>query len=89
MILSEESPESDNFNDPKFLAIYEQAMDLYGLIHARYILSPKGLAMMREKYLMGGFGTCPRVLCKRQYVMPIGVSEELNTSRVKVYCPRC
>ena len=73
----------------RFLAIYEQAMDLYGLIHSRYILSPKGLAMMREKYLMGGFGTCPRVLCKRQYVMPIGVSEELNTSRVKVYCPRC
>ena len=64
-------------------------MDLYGLIHARYILSPKGLAMMREKYLMGGFGTCPWVLCKRQQVMPIGVSEELNTSRVKVYCPRC
>jgi len=40
-------------------------MDLYGLIHARFILSPKGLAMMREKFLMGGFGTCPRVLCKR------------------------
>jgi len=34
-------------------------MDLYGLIHARFILSPKGLSMMREKYLMGGFGTCP------------------------------
>ena len=34
MILSEEAPESDDFNDSKFLEIYEQAMDLYGLIHA-------------------------------------------------------
>ena len=65
MILSEEAPESEDFNDSKFLEIYEQAMDLYGLIHARYIVSPRGLAFMKEKYLLNGFGTCPRVLCKR------------------------
>lgn len=64
-------------------------MDLYGVIHARYILSPHGLNKMREKFLQGAFGTCPRVLCERQHVLPIGVSEELSTSRVKVYCPRC
>jgi casein kinase II subunit beta len=45
--------------------------------------------MMKEKYMMGSFGYCPRVLCERQNVLPIGVSEELSTSRVKVYCPRC
>ena len=89
MILSEEAPESEDFNDSKFLEIYEQAMDLYGLVHSRYILSPRGLAFMKEKYLLNGFGTCPRVLCKRQSVMPIGISEELNTSRVKVFCPKC
>lgn len=72
-----------------FLEIYQSAMDLYGLIHARFILSPRGLAMMKEKYMMGSFGYCPRVLCERQNVLPIGVSEELSTSRVKVYCPRC
>lgn len=59
-------------------------MDLYGLIHARFILSPRGLAMMREKYLLGTFGSCQRVLCERQLVLPIGLSEELSTSRVKV-----
>lgn len=59
-------------------------MDLYGLIHTRFILSPRGLAMMREKYLLGTFGTCQRVLCERQLVLPIGLSEELSTSRVKV-----
>lgn len=72
-----------------FIEIYQQAMDLYGLIHARFILSPRGLAYMREKYLLGEFGSCPRVMCKRQYVLPIGVSEELNSSRVKIYCPKC
>lgn len=64
-------------------------MDLYGLIHARFILSPRGLAMMKEKFVLSSFGYCPRVLCERQNVLPIGVSEDLSTSRVKVYCPRC
>jgi len=44
---------------------------------------------MREKFLLGKFGVCPRVLCERQAVLPIGMSEDLRTSRVKVYCPRC
>ncbi len=44
---------------------------------------------MKEKYMMGTFGTCPRVLCERQSVLPLGLSEELSTSRVKVYCPKC
>ena len=68
----------------RFLEQYQSAMDLYGLIHARFILSPRGLALMREKYMLGTFGTCQRVLCERQFVLPIGLSEELSTSRVKV-----
>ena len=72
-----------------FLEVYQAAMDLYGLIHARFILSPRGLAMMREKFLLGAFGMCQRILCDRQVVLPIGLSEELSTSRVKVFCPRC
>lgn len=49
----------------------------------------KGLQLMREKYLSGKFGNCPRVLCERQNNLPVGMSEELRTSRVKVFCPRC
>lgn len=45
--------------------------------------------MMKEKYVAGKFGACPRVLCERQNVLPVGMSEELRTSRVKVFCPRC
>ncbi|MCL4143197.1 UNVERIFIED_CONTAM: hypothetical protein GTU68_034505 [Idotea baltica] len=44
---------------------------------------------MREKYLEGKFGTCPRVLCEKQNVIPIGISEDLKIARVKIYCPRC
>ncbi len=64
-------------------------MDLYGLIHARFIVTPKGLQLMKQKYVEGCFGICPRILCEGQPVLPIGLSDELNKSRVKVFCPRC
>ena len=35
------------------------------------------------------FGICPRLLCDKQEVVPIGLDEELSISRVKVYCPKC
>lgn len=69
--------------------MYQDAIELYGLIHARYIATPEGLAIMREKYLAGKFGNCPRVLCEKQNVIPIGISEDSKIARVKVYCPRC
>ena len=43
---------------------------------------------MKEKFWQGEFGCCPRVLCKRQYVLPIATTEELNSSRVKIFCPK-
>ena len=64
-------------------------MDLYGLIHQRYILTKKGLLKMRVKYHYSMFGICPRLLCDKQEVVPIGLDEELSISRVKVYCPKC
>jgi hypothetical protein len=36
----------------------------YGLIHARYILTAKGLLAMRDKFEAGHFGRCPRVYCQ-------------------------
>ncbi|CAG9328714.1 unnamed protein product [Blepharisma stoltei] len=89
MILSFGTPDEDDLQDDKFLELYGEATDLYGMIHARYILSPRGLALMREKYLSGKFGTCPRVMCERQNVIPVGISDVLKTSRVKIFCPRC
>ena len=63
-ILSEESPESEDFENKDFVENYDAAIDLYGLMHARYILSPQGMHVMQEKYLEGCFGSCPRLMCK-------------------------
>ena len=89
MILNAESPSEEDLEDQQFLEIYQEATDLYGLLHCRYIQTPKGMAMMREKILNGVFGVCPRLLCGGQNVIPIGMSEILKHSRVKVYCPKC
>lgn len=89
MILSEKAPDQSDFESKEFLEIYESAIDLYSLIHARYVMSPQGMDEVREMYMLGKFGTCPRILCKRHPVLPFGVSDDLNTSRVKVYCPLC
>merc|ERR1712151_1138484 len=89
MILSSEAPDEEDLADTEFLEIYRDATDLYTLIHARFIVSPRGLQVMREKYLKGTFGTCPRVHCERQHVLPSGQSEELRAAKVKIFCPKC
>lgn len=62
---------------------------LYGLIHARYILSLQGLDAMRRKYLEGDFGECPRHGCEEQPVLPIGLAQEVGVQCVKVFCAKC
>jgi casein kinase II subunit beta len=62
---------------------------LYGLIHKKYVQSPLGLSKVYNKFLQGVFGYCPRALCDRQKVLPCGLSDNLRTSRFKVFCPRC
>ena len=89
LILSSSCPDEEEMKQQSYLELYQEAADLYGLIHARFIISQSGMEMMREKYLAGGFGQCPRVMCEKQTVLPVGISEELRTSRVKLYCPRC
>ena len=84
MIISSDNPDSEDLYNPNFLEIYQSAMDLYGLIHARFIITSHGLHSMRTKFINGIFGVCPRVLCERQLTLPIGMSEDLNISRVKV-----
>ena len=64
-------------------------MDLYGLIHSKFILTQRGLKKMKKKYIKAKFGYCPRVLCEKQIVLPIGMSKDLCKTRVKVFCPKC
>jgi casein kinase II subunit beta len=63
--------------------------DLYGLIHARYILTKRGQEAMLRKYRKEEFGTCPALACQRQPCLPIGSKDSLRQCGVRIYCPRC
>lgn len=67
----------------------QDIVDVYGMIHNRFIRTPEGMARMVKKYLEGGFGYCPRALCDNQKCLPCGLSEKLRNSRVKIFCPKC
>uniref|UniRef100_A0A183D9F9 Casein kinase II subunit beta n=1 Tax=Gongylonema pulchrum TaxID=637853 RepID=A0A183D9F9_9BILA len=69
--------------------VRESAKMLYGLIHARYILTDEGVLAMLDKWHEQEFGVCPRFHCEKQPVLPIGLSDAPGESTVKVYCPRC
>ncbi|KAJ7835843.1 casein kinase II, regulatory subunit [Mycena olivaceomarginata] len=71
-----------------------QARVLYGLIHARWIVTPGGLTKWCalgpiEKYKRGDFGRCPRVLCQAQSLLPVGLVDLPFEKTVKLYCGRC
>lgn len=69
--------------------VEKSAKHLYGLIHARFVMTSKGLAKMAKKYKKGHFGRCPRALCYNQMTLPIGISDVPGVKPVKLYCPKC
>ncbi|KAG8080507.1 hypothetical protein GUJ93_ZPchr0007g3733 [Zizania palustris] len=89
LILDIESSHGDMFTEEQNELVESAAEMLYGLIHARYILTSKGLAAMLEKYKNYDFGRCPRVYCCGQPCLPVGQSDIHRSSTVKIYCPKC
>lgn len=67
----------------------QSACTLYGLIHARYIVTTHGLDSMYNKYAAKEFGTCPLVQCNGQPVLPVGLRDEIGVDTGKIFCPKC
>ncbi|PCH42537.1 hypothetical protein WOLCODRAFT_132429 [Wolfiporia cocos MD-104 SS10] len=85
---------TDNLEDDEIQEEYRGTLDvqarlLYGLIHARWIATARGLAKMLEKYKRADFGRCPRVLCQSQPLLPVGLTDIPYEKSVKLYCGRC
>lgn len=89
MILDLDSPGQDQLTDEQARIVESAAETLYGLIHARFITTARGLKLMEQKYNNADFGRCPRVFCGGQPVLPVGQSDIVRESSVKVFCPKC
>lgn len=62
---------------------------LYGLIHARFIITKQGLHLMADKFERNVFGPCPRHLCRGFHLVPIGRVDVLGVETVRLYCANC
>ncbi|KAJ2083456.1 casein kinase 2 regulatory subunit [Coemansia sp. RSA 988] len=89
MILDIEDDNDDPLDANKIETIDSSAEVLYGLIHARYILTRNGLHMMADKYENADFGVCPRYCCDGALVVPCGRNDLPDYEPVKLFCPSC
>lgn len=87
LILDIES--QDRLSEEQQELVENDAENLFGLIHARYVLTNQGLQAILEKYRNCHFGRCPRVLCQGQPCLPVGTCDVPNQESVKLYCPKC
>ena len=67
-----------------------EAMQLYGLIHARFLLTTRGQSAFKEKVLSGTYGTCPNHHCdfRKQALLPWG-EDFPRKQKTFVFCPGC
>ena len=89
MILDEENPDEDELTEEHQEMVESAAEMLYGLIHARYILTNRGMETMHEKFENVDFGRCPRVYCQGQPALPVGLSDVPRQTTVNIFCPKC
>mmetsp|Transcript_4181 Transcript_4181/g.6375 ORF Transcript_4181/g.6375 Transcript_4181/m.6375 type:complete len:303 (-) Transcript_4181:49-957(-) len=89
MILDMEVPAEQSLTDEQQEVVEGAAEMLYGLIHARFILTTRGMQAMLLKYQSAAFGRCPRIYCQGQSVLPAGLSDLPQGCTVVVCCPRC
>jgi casein kinase II subunit beta len=69
--------------------IDHQARRLYVLIHGRFVMTVPGARKMQPKFEKRVFGVCPRVACRGQALLPIGLNPRPGEATVKAFCPSC
>jgi Casein kinase II regulatory subunit len=98
--------QGDDKNIEKPTPLIQYAAEvLYCLVHARFVVSPRGLDTIRSRMIIHGshrinqplFGRCPRLRCGGMPLLPCGLSDDYDpdglpgntTSRAKRYCCNC
>lgn len=73
----DESSDDDDLIIPPY-AIQKAAEALYLLLHARFVISPRGLEAIRHVMALDNtvFGKCPRSCCKGTGLLPYGYSND-------------
>lgn len=66
----------------------ECAIQLYGLIHARYLMTKNGTELLLKNYLSGVYGKCPNFNCQFK-CLPYGIDSDPGNSCLLMYCPKC
>jgi len=88
-LISDSDYDTIGLSEEKINQINIVAKDLYNLIHARYLLTYEGLKAIKLKYSKGIYGQCPRVFCRGQSLIPVGMHDKPGRSLIKCFCYRC
>lgn len=67
----------------------DHAATLYGVLHARYLMTREGRVRMRQKYEICDFERCPRTLCRGIKCIPMGICDSVGKAGMKLFCPNC
>ena len=88
-ILDAEARHAEALTEAQQETVDMSAELLYGLVHARFVLTARGLAAVLDKFNAAAYGRCPRVYCEGQAVLPCGISDAPRKAGVALFCPRC
>lgn len=77
-------------DDSRSKSLEESSRLLYGLIHARYLLTSNALDSMYQKYeKTEDFEQCPNISCQGCRCLPYGEHDKPHQSKLCWFCPRC
>eukprot|EP00834_Sanchytrium_tribonematis_P006994 NODE_574_length_5874_cov_0.812294.p5 type:complete len:228 gc:universal NODE_574_length_5874_cov_0.812294:2632-3315(+) len=87
-ILSDHS-EIQEYSEDAHYILDKSTRHLYGMIHARYVLTTPGMRKIAYKVKAGNYGYCPRYNCPKTPLIPVGTSDKPYIGTVKGYCAHC